>query len=921
MFQKVQKEHILQGIKDFEKQGYPNEFGPSSTYDLVVGGKEYPPKAIMAYANFRASGRKIERYFKGGVGTDCFKKFEELGFEVVKKKDPVLEMIERYKFHISKSKLEDEVYKWEIVHKFQGRPDTKATDFTEEIKGIKFQNLIYQLASGVINHIAREKPEELRNAFIKLHDSNTPVAERVKQFDDTTLKLYRDMGQDKNHHQDERTIAFYLTLYNQKKYTIYKNSVYKAYCNLIGVKPVKAGEKLMHYLSLVDEFVEKYIENDHELIHQVQSYIPQYYDGKNHKLLAQDIFYQMLDQKREVKMNSLQQDFVKWLANNPKQDYFNNDHDKISEALDKYNEFFELDIFHCDESNYLEVMDFLNEEIYNNEEGDFFQYSKSTSSHLPRAILGKRNYFRFLKEQFADSRNPVSDEYSNISLNTILYGPPGTGKTYGSINHALSIIEGKSLNQIRTEERTKVKRRYDEYVKKGQIVFTTFHQSLSYEDFVEGIKPVIEQSAEDEAKKDLLYEVQDGILKEMVEKIESDEKSQPNDQQSYYLSPELFTKNINKISLGNTQIASDIAIYNYCVANNCISIGFGQGINFSGVKNRAEIHKRYKEEGIEITNSMDFSISAIERFVLWMEPGQLVFVSNGTRKLKAIGEVVGEYEYKEVPQISFTHFREVKWHYVDLDIPIKQIQEKLFSQQSIYQIAPDNIDYSFFSGESDTAVNSGEPYVLIIDEINRGNVSSIFGELITLLETDKRKGNKEALSISLPYSQTKFSLPNNLYVLGTMNTADRSVEALDTALRRRFSFIEMMPNPELLDRDFEGVDLQEVLRIINHRVELLVDRDHTIGHSYFLNLKNLEDLANAFNDKIIPLLQEYFYGDYGKIGLVLGGGFVEEQSNKDKKFSAFKYDGKSDFITPSYNLKKVDKDSVVDAVSTLLTTD
>lgn len=184
----------------------------------------------------------------------------------------------------------------------------------------------------------------------------------------------------------------------------------------------------------------------------------------------------------------------------------------------------------------------------------------------------------------------------------------------------------------------------------------------------------------------------------------------------------------------------------------------------------------------------------------------------------------------------------------------------------------------------------GKPYVLIIDEINRGNVSQIFGELITLIEEDKRLGTEEELQVILPYSKKPFGVPANLYIIGTMNTADRSVEALDAALRRRFSFEEMPPNYDLeeLNRVIGGVQLSNLLKIINGRIEMLLDKDHLIGHSYFVKVKNIQDLQLAFQNKIIPLLQEYFFGDYGKIGLILGTKFFEEETkNKSVQLKSF----------------------------------
>lgn len=174
-----------------------------------------------------------------------------------------------------------------------------------------------------------------------------------------------------------------------------------------------------------------------------------------------------------------------------------------------------------------------------------------------------------------------------------------------------------------------------------------------------------------------------------------------------------------------------------------------------------------------------------------------------------------------------------------------------------------------------------EERALFIDEINRGNVARVFGELLTLLEEDKRLGADREVIVTLPYSRTAFGVPSNLHVIGTMNTADRSVEALDTALRRRFVFRELAPKPELLRFEIEGqIDPARLLRSINLRLEKLRDRDHCIGHAYLLPLEKeptLDALKSVFRSSILPLLQEYFFGDWGKIGLVLGRDFVRKR--------------------------------------------
>ena len=291
--------------------------------------------------------------------------------------------------------------------------------------------------------------------------------------------------------------------------------------------------------------------------------------------------------------------------------------------------------------------------------------------------------------------------------NSILYGPPGTGKTYYTAYYSVAICDDLSIEELEKKSYGEVLERFNTLKKEGRIAFTTFHQSYGYEEFIEGIRPVM---AGEEEKKSIEYEIVPGVFKKFCD---------------------------------------------------------------------------------------------------------------------------------------------------------------------------------------EAALVDDEPYIFIIDEINRGNISKIFGELITLIEGTKRKGEREELSAFLPYSQEEFGVPKNVYILGTMNTADRFIALMDTALRRRFNFIEMMPDCRTIEdvvirQNGKEVNIGNVLNIINRRIEFLFDREHTIGHAFFTSLKNdnsnsIERLAAIFRNSIIPLLQEYFYDDYEKIRLVLG-----DNHKKDEQFQFIK---------------------------------
>ncbi len=281
-----------------------------------------------------------------------------------------------------------------------------------------------------------------------------------------------------------------------------------------------------------------------------------------------------------------------------------------------------------------------------------------------------------------------------------------------------------------------------------------------------------------------------------------------------------------------------------------------------------------------------------------MKKDDLVVISLRNHIIDAVGVITGDYEYDSKNQYGFHHLRKVKWLGKNMNATPDLFLDKAISQMTICELNKQDVKVEKFEQyfESKEDSDSQQDYVLIIDEINRGNIAAIFGELITLLEEDKRLGSKEQIELVLPYSKETFTIPKNLYIIGTMNTADRSVEALDSALRRRFSFIEICPNTKtveichptqgLLEED--NIDLIPLLDTLNCRIELLKDKDHKIGHSFFIQVTSLEKLKGVFSNKVIPSLEECFFNDLNKIGLILGKDFIHPvEYNSKTNFADF----------------------------------
>lgn len=459
---------------------------------------------------------------------------------------------------------------------------------------------------------------------------------------------------------------------------------------------------------------------------------------------------------------------------------------------------------------------------------------------------------------------PIMNEHNNL----ILYGPPGTGKTYHTIHHAVMICDGHA-----PPDRDALVQRFKVLQDEGRISFVTFHQSYSYEDFVEGIRPIVtnEQSPEDKTS-DVQYECRPGVFRMVCEAARG---ASVGSRVKYEFDPDAVS--IWKMSLGNTARSEEAGIFDECIENGYALLGYGRGLDFAGCSSKEEIEGRLRQKEPSIEFS-DYEVSAIHWFKNKMKVGDLIVVSDGNWKFRAIGKVTGECERVDRPDDSYSQMRTMEWLFVaEESLPHDRILNRVFSHATIYQLRSHALKRDALRDLLRTTGSTvPKNCVLIIDEINRGNIAKILGELITLLEPDKRLGAPNELQVRLPYSRDLFGVPANLFIVGTMNTADRSIALLDTALRRRFHFREMMPDLDVVRTTvgdhgkLSGVDVAELLETINERVEQLFDRDHQIGHAYVLGVRSLVELRGVFCDKILPLLQEYFYGDWGKVCAVLG---------------------------------------------------
>lgn len=857
----------------------------------------------MRYAHEQMNGENI---WKHGGGDKTNKYLVKMGLKIIDKQSkPLVDLIEKYKAILREKGLKDEVYKWQLIEKFKGQPNINAIDFQKEIQALDLSNLVYYNAKTVANIVVEKEPEEFRQCFTTLFDESIDLNERINKFNTEFNHIYRLIGGTLQHHHDERTIATYLTYLNPEKYAFYKNSYYKDFCNLLEIKTKNTGYKYAHYLEIIEKFIADFILTDNELLELVDEELNKYpncYTDSKRLVLAQDILYQMLD--KNVSSNY-------WVfQGNP--NYFNLEKAlsdgalktwKVNQNKSRIKEGNKVILWMTGEkagiyalanieSAVQKILEDPKELTYytNNNHANIvedrvelsIEYNLVKKPILKNMIMLNADLkdlkqgvqgtnLKATKKQYDAIIDIINSEFENTSkinenmntLNQIFYGPPGTGKTYK--------LQTEFVDKFVVTNKTKTKE---------EFISETI-QSLS------------------------LWQVLTLILLE-------GEATVPTIKNHKYIQYKL---SVSKSKSFGQNIWAALQMH---------TVEESQTVSYTNRTKPLFLNKR--EDAVwYIEESKKDLISDIVDLHEKIRTYKDMVVSENNWKFCTFHQSMSYEDFIEgiKPALSDDDSGDdVKYH-IEKGIFYKCCDEA--ARLAGFLSLKDALD-NYTKEKRKERFSKANGFALFIDEINRGNIAAIFGELITLIEDDKRLGENEII-VELPYSKEKFGVPPNLHIIGTMNTADRSVEALDAALRRRFSFTEMMSNPDLIrtnglapDGKIGDIDLVEVLHVINKRIEILLDKDHQIGHSYFLSVAIEDDLKFAFKNKIIPLLQEYFFGDYGKIGLVLGSGFVESKPKEINVFAKFsdKYDASDLADRDVYYFKDIDGINIQDAIKTLL---
>jgi 5-methylcytosine-specific restriction protein B len=757
------------------------------------------------------------------------------------------EIIEAYKKYIKENGFVKEIYKWKLVKQNSGKPNLDAANLYEEIKSIDFSNLIYYAAKSAALQMAVQKPKEYLTCLKVLFDEAKDLKERIDFFSEEALNIYRNIEPDDklSSHHDERTMSILLTFKYPDKYTVYKHSFYKKYCDFLGIDSRSKNEKYIHYLELIDDLIENYIKPDTELLTLVNQIHEQEgtFEDKHFKLLAQDILFSFFDSKRnEMEIKKVDETSVKYWLYAP------------GEGANRWEAFYEQgimaigwdnlgdlkqystkeaieqklqDLYKTDKSkkndatandDFCNIMSIGDIVIVKKGIGELLGYGVVTSDYIFDNDRGDYKSCRKVDWKLKGSWNaghtlavktltdittyttehPDFDMYYERLLATMGVLPYADKIQKPTIMHTLNQIlygppgTGKTYRtrQIAYEiikgeqpENNKAAIQLFKELKGEQIEFVTFHQNYSYEDFVQGLRPNTEDN------QGLSFKLHNGIFYKIAKRAK-----------------ENYLKSIN--STKEIEVSFEDVFDELC----------------KPLENDEEVAIQMKQAVFHITNIDGNRIEFRKQ-------------SGGT------GHVL------LIPVLKSLYLETTKYSKAGLGVYYNPLVDELrrVADEFKSNIQPEPL----------------KNYVLIIDEINRANISRVFGELITLLEPSKRFGQDEELEVQLP-SGDRFVVPPNLYVIGTMNTADKSIALLDIALRRRFDFVPVFPDMKWVDDKYRSF-----FDALNTKIAEMKSPDFTIGHSYFMEINGEEGIEKVMNNKVIPLLSEYFMNDLERVKSLL----------------------------------------------------
>lgn len=819
------------------------------------------------------------------------------------KNDPLAHLIQNYLTKLKTEGDPEEAYKWHAINHFQKYWDIEAENFEEIFLEAfrKKDNLMYQNSWGFISKAVNHFPERVREMFRDLYDESNPVADRIAAFQDAANQILPDLkkavGKENfNTQQDERTISVYLSFRYPEKYFLYKSSFYTRLCSVLDVKPVISGKRFIHYLELAEAVNEKYIANNPAL-QEIHSEIYPETTWNADNLITQNFFYIILEKANKHAFSK-------------------------GEGIAGEKEF--LEVIHSqkreDVDNFFEFLDAIFEKF-------------AIKSEDERVVTGTtdKQLNLTIRQRYCWNLYPSNTKKGKFGL---ISGEPITAKYHTFKGNGPQAFHGQFDDyNVAVENRDKALAAIEKELDRKHKSSFTQHNNAAYR------KAIFDKDYRDYILENTEFILNHSEMENIQPELPLNQilYGPPGTGKTYKLKRDYFDKyTVKEASLSKEmffeETVRDITWWQ-AIALALLEMGSSAVTDIK--ENRWVSAKARFSESQNVGATLHGNLqahaimdSSTVKYKLRQTP--LIFDKNEDKSWKILeNELKDQYpelygirdsvnDFKPNPEKEIKHYVFTTFHqsfaYEDF---IEGIKPKLNAEAADvgYEIENGVFKALCLRAQSDPM----NRYAIFIDEINRGNVSAIFGELITLIEPDKRLGAENEIKVKLPYSKTDFGVPSNVDIYGTMNTADRSVEALDTALRRRFSFKEVMPNSELLrDIEFTDFNLQEVLECINERIEFLLDRDHTIGHSYFLDVESedSEALKDVFLNRVIPLLQEYFYHDYEKIALILGYGFVTVTSNHVIKFPDFSGIDPPDAVTLCRLVDEIDE--IEGAIKTLL---